>query len=193
MRQPSKLSRTLDEFIPRYDVIERHAIAVRAEPAVAFRTAGQIELENIWVVRAIIRTREFLLGADPTKRAQSGPFLKYMQSLGWGKLSETPGQEIVMGAVTQPWIANPIFRALAPGGFATYVEPGNIKIAWGIRADAAPGGALLTTETRTLATDVESRKRFSSYWWRVSPGVRLIRRALLREIRRRAQMTGGER
>ena len=52
------------------------------------------------LVRIIMRARELLLGADP--------------SVGWGLLSEIPEREVLMGTVTQPWIANPVFRALTP-------------------------------------------------------------------------------
>jgi hypothetical protein len=59
----------------------------------------------------------------------------WAKSLGWGVLAEVPGGEIVMGAVTKPWTANPVFRALPPDAFATFDEPDYVKIVWTLRAD----------------------------------------------------------
>ena len=41
-----------------------------------------------------------------------------------------------MGAVTQPWQANVVFRPLPPEQFAAFNEPGYVKIAWTLRADS---------------------------------------------------------
>lgn len=58
-----------------------------------------------------------------------------MQALGWGVLHDDPGREVVMGAVTRPWEADVVFRALAPDAFASFAEPGYAKVVWALRAD----------------------------------------------------------
>lgn len=75
----------------------------------------------------------------PDERALPRPLLAQMRALGWGLLAELPGREIVVGAVTQPWAADVVFRALRPDEFAVFDEPGYVKIAWTLRAD--PRGA----------------------------------------------------
>ena len=103
-----------------------------------------------------------------------------MQSLGWGVLAEMPGREVIVGAVTKPWEANVSFRALPPDQFAAFDEPGYVKIILTIRAD--PIGAtdsIFRTETRAIATDRTSRVRFRRYWSFLSPGIIVIRWAVL--------------
>jgi len=86
----------------------------------------------------------------------------------------------IMGAVTRPWEADPVFRAVLPADFAKFDEPGYIKIVWTLRADpAANGESVLRTETRVIATDAQARKRFRRYWSFLSPGIIAIRRVLL--------------
>ena len=59
------------------------------------------------------------------------------KSIGWGVLAEVTGREIVMGAVTQPWRANVVFRPLPPGEFSAFKEPDYVKVVWTLRADPA--------------------------------------------------------
>ena len=76
-------------------------------------------------------------------------------------LAEIPGREIVMGAVTQPWMANVVFRALPPDEFASFHEPDYVKIVWTLRADPrGPSESTFRTETRAVATDPGPRARF---------------------------------
>jgi len=116
--------------------------------------------------------------------------------MGWGVLADEP-YEIVMGAATKPWEANPVFRALPPEDFASFAEPGYVKIIWMLRA--APAGdaaSRFVTETRAVATDPRSRAKFRVYWTFLSPGIRLIRRAMLplvkAEAERRAPLAGDD-
>ena len=93
-----------------------------------------------------------------------------------------------MGAVTQPWQPNVVFRALPPNKFVSFDEPGYVKIAWTLRAD--PLGAresISRTETRVVATDAAARAKFRRYWAWVSPGVVLIRFLSLRLIKEDAE------
>ncbi len=95
---------------------------------------------------------------------------------------------MVVGAVTQPWKANVVFRALSPGDFPLFAERGYAKIAWTLRADSdGRGGSIARTETRVAITDAASRARFRVYWSLASPGIILIRRAGLRAVKRAAE------
>ena len=140
------------------------------------------------LVRAIVRTRELVLGASGDDRPQPRGLLEAMKSLGWGVLAEVPGRELVVGAVTTPWEANVTFRALPPDEFARYREPGVVKIVWTLRAKPLGDNAsLFLTETRAIATDPVARTRFRKYWTFVSPGVSIIRWLSLRPVKRDAE------
>jgi hypothetical protein len=178
----------LDRFMPVYEAVERHDIRVAAPAAVTFAAAREQDLLQSPVVRAIFKAREFVLGGRADARVRPHGLVAEMQAIGWGTLAEIPDREIVMGAVTRPWEANPVFRAVPPDAFAGFDEPGYVKIAWTLRAD--PDGAnasLFRTETRILTTDTAARDHFRPYWALASPGIALIRRALLRPLKHAAE------
>ena len=165
----------LDRFIPRYDVVERHHIKVNAPAAVTLAAAAEQDLSASPVVRALFKTRSFLMGARGPGRELPKGLIAQVKALGWGVLAETE-TEIVMGAVTEPWKADVVFQAIPPESFAAFAEPGYVKIAWTLRADPeAAGGSTFRTETRVVATDAEARARFRRYWSLASPGISLIR------------------
>jgi hypothetical protein len=176
----------LDEFMPVYDVVERHGTRVNAPPAVALAAAKEQDLLESAVVRAIFRARELIVGAGSSDSPRPRGLLAQVQSLGWGVLADVPGREIVMGAVTKPWEANVTFRAVPPERFAQFDDPGYVKIAWTLRADPAGAGSVFRTETRAIATDAAARRKFRWYWSFFAPGIGLIRLISLGLLRRDA-------
>jgi hypothetical protein len=181
----------LDRFMPVYDIVERHHIGVAAPADVTFAAACEIDMQRSPIIRAIFRAREVILGSEPDTAARPHGLLAWSKSLGWGVLAETPDREIVMGAVTQPWKANVLFRPLSPDAFTTFNEPGFVKIAWTLRADATGSTeSVFRTETRAVATDVMARTRFRRYWSLLSPGIIVIRRMMLQPLKAEAERRG---
>jgi hypothetical protein len=180
----------LDRYMPLYDIVERHQIKVAAPAAVTFGVARDLDLSNSCLVQAIFRGRELMMHGTPPPKGVAEPpgIVASALRIGWGVLTDEADHEIVLGAVTKPWEPNPVFRDLLPGEFIAFVEPGFVKIAFTLRADPLPDGtSIFRTETRALATDVDARAKFRRYWALVSPGVALIRRAMLDPIRREAE------
>jgi hypothetical protein len=178
----------LDEFMREHEVCERHHVAIAAPPAITFRAAQGLSLENSRIVRAIVAARALILRAKNPPLPPSRGFVEDMQALGWGLLAEVPGREIIMGGVTKPWEPNPVFRALPPDAFAGFAEPDYVKIVFTLRVDAAPdGGSIFRTETRAVATDAAARAKFRRYWALVSPGIWIIRRAMLAPLAEAAE------
>jgi hypothetical protein len=177
--------------MPVYDVVERHHVRVAAPAEITLAAARELDLFGHPVVRAIVKTRELLLGAEPDTRPRPRGLLAEALALGWGVLADEPDREIVVGAVTRPWEPDVTFRAIEPAEFAAFNEPDYIKIAWTLRADPADGAAsIFRTETRAVATDSAARVRFRRYWAFLSPGIIAIRwmalRALTADAERRA-------
>ena len=103
------------------------------------------------------------------------------------KGSKLSRREFVVGAITKPWEANPIFRGLAPDEFTKFEKPGYVKIAWTLRADAVGNvESVFRTETRAIATDVEARRKFRRYWSFFSPGITAIRSVMLPAVKAEA-------
>jgi hypothetical protein len=180
----------LDRFMPVYDVVERHAVHVDAPAEATLEAARNADLFSAPLVRAIFKGRELLLGAAAGERSRPPGLLAEMQSLGWRVLAETPGREVVVGAVTRPWEADVTFRGVPPDQFASFADPRFVKIAWTLGADPnASGGSIFRTETRAVATDAFARAKFRRYWAFLSPGIILIRRASLAVVKADAERT----
>jgi hypothetical protein len=181
----------LDRFMPTYDIVERHQIQVAAPADVTFAASMDVDLEDSAVVRAIFKGREILLGAEENTIGAHG-LVATTKALGWRVLAERPGRELVMGAVTQPWKANVEFRGLPPDEFAAFDRPGFVKIAWTLRADPVDAThSIALTETRAIATDRVSRRKFRWYWARFSAGIVLIREVSMRLVKNEAEKRAG--
>jgi hypothetical protein len=192
----------LDLYMPECEIAERHHIRVDAPAETTFAAACEMSLLQSAIVRAIFKTRELAFGLAIAKRGflpcsetsqqketpQQKGFLAETKALGWGVLAEIPGREIVLGTVTQPWIAKPVFRAVPPDEFVDFREPGYAKIVFTLRADPVSASeSVARTETRVATTDSVARAKFRRYWSLVSPGVILIRQSLLRCLKADAE------
>jgi hypothetical protein len=180
----------LDRFVPTYEVAERHHVRVAAPADITLAAATEMDLQQSPIVRAIFKGREWIMGSHPPAAGSQEPrdFLSQMRAIGWGELAVVPGREIVMGAVTQPWMADVVFRPLPPEEFAAFHEPDYVKIVWTLRAD--PVGAaesVFRTETRVATTDPTARARFRRYWSFASPGIILIRWMTLGPLKAEAE------
>ncbi len=178
----------MDDFMPRFDVVERHSVRVAAPAEIALAAAVDVDMESSAAIRAILKARELLLRSRPQHVVRPRGLLAQAKSLGWGQLAEQPGREILMGAVTKPWEANPVFVALPSDEFATFQEPGYVKIIWTLRADPAGNEeSILRTETRAVATDTSARRKFRRYWSLLSPGIIAIRIAMRSAVKASAE------
>jgi hypothetical protein len=130
----------LDAFIPVADARERYALTVRAGTAGV--PAGARLRHAVRAARkGIFRLRERLMGSHAGTRVPRG-IVEETRALGWGCLLEQPGELFIGGAVCQPWLADVVFRSVPPDRFATFAEPGHVRIAWTL--EAHPLGSNLT-------------------------------------------------
>jgi hypothetical protein len=165
----------LDDVLPEWDARERHEVAVDAPPERALAAARAVRLRDVPAVALLLRLRGI------SRRPREETFLGAMLGAGFEVAAEEPGREVVLAAVGRPWrLAEPLRR---DADVRTFAEPGWARMAMTVRAE--PGR--LVTETRVLATDDESRRRFRRYWRVVAPFSGLTRRLLLRAAKRAAE------
>jgi hypothetical protein len=178
----------LDRLMPHYLVAEHHAIQIAAPAAFTFAIACRLDLQKSRLIRFLFKARELIMRSHEPRPIRATELIPWAESLGWGRLAEIPGRQVVFGAVTRPWEADVVFRSLPSENFTAFHEPGYVKIVWTLGCDSAgPNRSLLQTETRVAATDPASRSRFRKYWAIFSPGIILIRKAALRLARREAE------
>jgi hypothetical protein len=191
----------IDTYLPKYDERVRHQARVAAPCAAAYAALRAVDLHRSVVVRMLIAMRKLPSRVVGRERSPGGvhaarSLVNSMLDLGWEILEETADCEIVIGTVTQPWRSAVQFRGLSPREFVAFAEPGFAKIVMNLAAESCvEGGAIISTETRVLATSPGARRRFRIYWRVVRPGIKVIRRIALAKARReliRGQKRRGE-
>jgi len=193
----SAAAMNLDDHLPRFDFVERHALDVSAPPAAAFAAIRRADLGGGPLTRTLFFLRA-LPGLAVAPRETARRFLARREplpltfgalaSVGFVILGEDPGREIVLGTIGRFWRPSGGMRPFASAEFGAFAEEGWAKAAWNFRVEARPsGGAILFTETRVLCTDPLSRRRFRRYWRIVRPFSGLIRIEMLSAIRREAE------
>ena len=169
-------SSEFDRFMPAYEVVERCRVPIAAPAATAFASACDLDLRRSAIIRAIFKARELFMRGKAEERTKSVGLTSQVKMWGWGLLSERPGHEIIFGAATQPWLANPVFRGLPRQEFPAFHDAGYVKICWNLRVDALDSGhCVASTETRVVTNDATARAKFRLYWALARPGIVLIR------------------
>ncbi len=185
---PDEADWLLDKFMPEYEAVERHHIRVAAPAELVLDVARRRDLLDSRLVRAIFEARQVILGGVPAAPRTPRGVVDECIALGWVVLAEAPGREIVLGAVTRPWDANPVFRSISSAEFRTFREPEYVKIVWTLRTDpVGPQAAVFRTETRVATTDAVARNKFRIYWSFFFAGVWAIRRIGLAPLKTEAE------
>jgi len=181
----------LDQFMPTYEVEERHQTRVAAPNDVTFAAASEMDIQRVPVVRALFKGRALFLGGKRDDAERPRTLLAWMQSLGWTVLVHVPGRQVVLGTVMRPWEPDPTPRVVTPEEFAAFCEPEYVKIVSTWAAEpTGPNEARFTIATRVATTDPVARRLFRRYWSVFSPGSLLIRYVGLRLVRVEAERHG---
>jgi hypothetical protein len=187
----------IDEYLPRYDVRERHSLLVRASPRETYAALRSTDLAGAPLVRMLLLLRALpgalgrgRAGLDALRlRRAEAITLATFEARGFRVLAETPPEELLIGLEGQFWrpaggLCTPpseLFRVQAP-------SPGMARAVWNFALrPMANGETELRTETRVQCADAATRRRFLPYSWLIRPGSGVLRCAMLRAIRRTAE------
>lgn len=187
----------IDEYLPRYDVVERHSITVRATPARTFAAITTTDFAGVFVVRFLFwlrRLPQSLLRGRGGSRALPTPntvplTIGTIERHGFRLLAQRVPEELVIGVEGQFWVLSggrctpsaEAFSVVAPA-------PGMARAIWNFHVQPLDGERCkLTTETRVLCADAAARRPFLLYWALIRPGSGLIRHSMLRAIKRSAE------
>jgi hypothetical protein len=184
----------IDKYMPSFETREHHETLVPADAARAYAALRALDFTVSPIVRALFAIRTIperwrnRRSVRPAADRGPRPFLETALSIGWKVLEESPGEELVAGAVTQPWAPVVVFRGMPGAEFLAFAEPGFAKIVWNISSRPAGAGlARIATETRVATTDPASRRKFRRYWLVFGPWIGLIRMIALRRLRRQLE------
>jgi hypothetical protein len=178
----------IDDFMPTFDVSERHHTMVEATAERAYEATRRLDLARSRVIRALIAARGIPLlvrGRRPRTRTMS---LDDLMRAGFVWLGEDPDREMVLGIVGAFWKPKGGVRRIEASEFVAFDEPGVAKAAWNFRV--IPDGddrSFVLTETRVRVPDEASRRKFVLYWAVIGSFSGVIRKQALMLIKRDAE------
>ena len=178
LTQPSEEHLSIDRHLPSYDATQIRHVVVEADPETTFEAILHADLTQTGpVVAALNRLRVFparvaaLLGrGEPPTIPEVLTFGDLADDGEWILLEESPGRELVVGAVGTFWRPVIEWKSVDPDAFASFDEPGYAKLAIGFSVRRyGENRSLVTYEARTKGTDPASRRKFLRYWRLIGP------------------------
>jgi hypothetical protein len=170
---------SLDRYLPVYDLSEQDNRRIAAPAPITYFSARNVDVQRSPLIRAVLQSRNLIL-RERSKGPERRPLLDQVHAMGWTLLSEVPGRAMVFGAVSRPWESKVQLYPLGLAQFKAFRKPGWAKIVWTLEVD--PAGAsrsVFRTQTRVATTDANARRRFRTFWRKISPGVVLVRQQAL--------------
>lgn len=180
----------IDEYLPSFDVVERHQLTIDAPARVVFDAVRALDLTDSRTVRWLFRLRELpgLCRPGSSGDQSLGLTLQDLIASGFIMLGERLDEEIVLGLVGRFWTPRGSIKRMDAETFAVFTSPGYAKAAWNFSLSPASEVATrLATETRVLCLDNASRRKFKLYWALIAPFSGAIRMEALRSIKRAAE------
>jgi hypothetical protein len=189
----------LDRQLAAYEARQFSAVVVDAPPVAVYAAVRALDPDEVarsfpgmrvlgWL-RALPARLSALRRRDASQ--ESGMLSADEANNAFVVLADDGAAEFVVGMVGKFMTPTQLeFRRIEPDDFAPFSEPGYGKVALNFRV--CPYGwrrSLLTTETRTVTTDPQSRERFLRYWRVVGPFAGLIMRRWLRLAKRNAEIS----
>jgi hypothetical protein len=180
----------MDEWMPRWQVGERHTLRVAAPPDTVFAAIHKVRADEILLFRTLVAIRrcgrtgpEGILNAPEQK-----PILDVATETTFVLLEEEAPRELVMGTVIIAPREGRGSGHLKPELFRKTLRPGVVLATMNFLVmPAERGGSTITTETRIYANSLPALRQFAVYWRLIHPGSDIIRRMWLRAIARRVE------
>jgi hypothetical protein len=180
----------LDEWMPRWQVGERHVLKIAAPPAKVFAAIHEVRADEILLFRTLTAIRrcggtgpESILNAPEQK-----PLLDVATQTTFILLDDLAPRELVIGTVIAAPRRVRESGRLEPDLFHKSLPPGVVLATMNFLVTPdEDGGSTVATETRVFASSPAAVRRFGIYWRLIHPGSDIIRRMWLRAIALRAE------
>ena len=180
----------LDEWMPRWQVDERHTIEIAAPPEKVFKSIHAVRADEILFFRTLVAVRR--CGATGRESIlnppEEQPLLDVATRTSFILLTDDAPREIVVGTVIAAPRGSRATGKLEPSLFLKTLRPGVALATMNFRVEPNNrAGSTVTTETRIYANTPAVLRRFGVYWRLIHPGSDIIRRMWLRAIAQRAE------
>jgi hypothetical protein len=181
----------LDDVMPVAHHVTRQARWIDAPPDVVWEELHAVRLSGLplTVVLGAARFLPVLLAGRGLGHLRDRPFL---EALPVPLLSSSAPGSVLFGGALQAWrlCGGEESPALDAEALNRWMKPGWVKVVMDFRLTPVRGGTELSSETRVLATDPATRRRFALYWLLVQPGSTAIRWEVLTAVQLKAEARG---
>jgi hypothetical protein len=182
----------LDDVLPNAHWVTRQCRWINAAPETVWTALHETKLSGLplTVVLSAARFLPVLLSGNGFGQLHDRPFL---DALPVPLLASDGPESVVFGGALQAWRLGGGEESpeLNAGELQRWIQPGWVKAVMDFRLRPFRGGTELSSETRVLATDPATRRRFRLYWLFVEPGSTAIRWEVLTAVQLRAEGRGG--
>jgi hypothetical protein len=171
----------LDQFLPKYDFARRYERTIHAPIERVWNALLTTDISSVTLIR-------FLSFVQRNRQKHAEDLMGVLRPHGFLELAARNYQEIVVGAIAKPWHADGgVLQRLDAEAFAEFDEPGYVRIAANVMLSPVDRERTrVRTETRVQALDPVAMRKFSPYWAMVKHPSTWVRRAILRNLERRA-------
>jgi hypothetical protein len=171
----------IDKYLSAYHFSEFHSIEVNGFVDGIYGKMLKCDFSNSKLIKFLFRLRGM------PKEVYS---IEHLTKMGFIKLEEEPGKEMLFGMVT----TNPMFNTcqshITSAEFIQKSDNTIIKAVINFRLqDKSNSQHIISTETRVWCGSKQLKSRFSSYWFFVKPFSQLIRKNMLKQMKRQVLQT----
>jgi hypothetical protein len=176
----------IEEFLPIHDVSARYEKRINAPPSVVYQAVLNADFRDVWLVQLLMTLRT---GKRAPPKPMPADFCQRLQGTGFVLLAEVPDEELILGVVGRFWRPDGgRYLQLTAEAFPAFCRPGYAKAAWNFHLrSVSPEATILATETRVQCFGRNARWKFRLYWTLVGPFSGLMRWAMLKQVKKKAE------
>jgi len=165
----------IDTYLSAYDFNEFHSIKVNASANNIYNRMLSCDVSRRFLVKSLFRLRGM-----PRQLYT----INHLINMGFIKLDEQPGKEIVFGIITTSPTFNCCQSNVTPALFIQNKSTSIIKAVINFQLQEESNSThVISTETRVWCGSDEMRNKFRLYWFFVKPFSQLIRTSILKEMK----------
>lgn len=165
----------IDKYLSAYDFNEFHSIKVNAQANNIYEKMLSCDVSRSFLIKFLFRLRGM---------PRHLYTIQHLTHMGFVKLDEQPGKEIVYGIVTTSPTFNCCQSNVSPVSFLQIADPSIIKAVINFQLHKESNSShVISTETRVWCGSKRMRTKFMLYWFFVKTFSQLIRKAMLKEMK----------
>ncbi len=180
----------IDAFLQNFDFSASYQVLIDAPRSTVYECLLHSDFSELWLMRLLMTIRT---GKRMPRSPMPGDLRQRLQGTGFVILDEVPNDEIVIGVAGRFWRPDGgRCMELTEADFAEFSRQGYAKVAWNFKLrpelpETESETTILSTETRIQCFGRAARWKFGVYWSMVGPFSGLIRKAMLKQVKTKAE------